>query len=124
MPAKLFRFDDEQWAAIVPLLPVNQRGPKRIEDRLVISGIVHTLRTGCAWRTCPSSYGPYMTIFNRYNRWRKRGLWQKIVAAMPPDLQIELRSVERTPEAPHAPRASRWPEAACLAGVVQGKSAR
>ncbi len=125
MPAKLFWFNDTQWAAIVPLLPVNQRGPKRIQDRLVMSGIVHSLRTGCAWRACPASYGPYMTVFNRYNRWKKRGIWQKIVAVLPDDLRAELGPAEIAPDTPRAPRISRWrPEAVCLAGVMQDKSAR
>jgi transposase len=40
------------------------------------------LREGCRWRALPDEYGPYTTVFNRYNRWSKRGLWQKIFAAL------------------------------------------
>ena len=47
-----------------------------------ISGIVHRLREGCRWRALPEVYGPYTTVFNRYNRWSKRGLWQRILTAL------------------------------------------
>jgi transposase len=57
-------------------------GPVRQDDRRIISGIAHRLREGCRWRGLPAEYGPYTTVFNRYNRWSKRGLWQDIFAAL------------------------------------------
>jgi transposase len=80
MNAELFWLSNAQWEVISPHLPVKQRGPKRISDRTVISGIIHVLESGCTWRACPRAYGPHMTIFNRYNRWKQRGLWQRIMA--------------------------------------------
>jgi transposase len=80
MSSELFWLSNAQWEVISPHLPVKQRGPKRISDRTVISGIIHVLESGCTWRACPRAYGPYMTIFNRYNRWKQRGLWQRILA--------------------------------------------
>lgn len=74
----LFFLDEAQWEAIAVHLPVRQRGPKRLDDRIVISGILQVLQSGCAWRDCPREYGPYMTVFNRYLRWTKRGIWQAI----------------------------------------------
>jgi transposase len=44
---------DEAWAAIEPYLPKNRPGPQRVDDRRVISGIVHVLRSGCRWKDCP-----------------------------------------------------------------------
>ncbi|MBV9813814.1 MAG: transposase, partial [Acetobacteraceae bacterium] len=44
-----FYLSDDQWAAIAPLLPSNQPGARRVDDRRVLSGIVHVLRTGCRW---------------------------------------------------------------------------
>ncbi len=75
----VFFLDDAQWEAISIHLPVRQRGPKRLDDRIVISGILHVLQSGCAWRDCPREYGPYMTVFNRYLRWTKRGIWPAIL---------------------------------------------
>lgn len=77
-----FWLSDAQWAVIEPRLPMVHTGPVREDDRRVISGIVHRLREGCRWRALPDEYGPYTTVFNRYNRWSKRGLWQAIFAAL------------------------------------------
>jgi transposase len=52
-------------------------GPRRVDDRRVISGIVRSFREGCRWRTLPPEYGPYTTVFNR---WSQRGLWPRIFA--------------------------------------------
>ena len=52
-----FWLDDRQWAAIEPLLPKNQPGAHRKDDRRVISGIIHVLKVGCRWQDCPAVYG-------------------------------------------------------------------
>lgn len=87
MDANLFWFNDEQWAKIVPHLPVNQPGPKRKDDRRVLSGIMHVVKVGCRWQDCPKNYGPHKTVYNRFARWSERGIWQKIFecAAAPSD---------------------------------------
>jgi transposase len=77
-----FWLSDGQWAVIAPHLPMVHSGPVRQDDRRIISGIVHRLREGCRWRALPAEYGPYTTVFGRYNRWSKRGLWQAIFAAL------------------------------------------
>ena len=68
-----FWLDDEQWAAIEPLLPTHQSGAHRKDDRRIISGIIHVLKTGCRWQDCPECYGPPTTIYNRFHRWSARG---------------------------------------------------
>jgi transposase len=80
--AQLFWLSDEAWAAIEPHLPRNQPGARRVDDRRVISGIVHVLKTGCRWRDCPSEYGPHTTIYNRFNRWSRRRVWLNILEAL------------------------------------------
>ena len=77
-----FWLNDAQWALIEAHLPKVHTGPERKDDQRVISGILHRLREGCRWRALPDEYGPYTTVFNRFNRWSKRGLWQKIFAAL------------------------------------------
>src|SRR5258706_4507539 len=66
-----FWLDDRQWAAIEPLLPKNQPGAHRKDDRRSISGIIHVLRLGCRWQDCPAEYGPSTTIYNRFHRWSR-----------------------------------------------------
>jgi transposase len=46
----------------------------RVDDRRVINGIFYVLRTGSPWRDLPERYGPYTTVYNRYNRWAKAGV--------------------------------------------------
>ena len=64
-----FWLSNRAWAAIGPLLPQNQPGARRVDDRRVISGIIHVLRVGCRCQDCPPAYGPSTTIYNRFNRW-------------------------------------------------------
>jgi transposase len=78
----LLWLSDDAWAAIEPHLPRGKPGKPRVDDRRVISGILHVLKTGCRWRDCPAKYGPHTTIYNRYNRWSKRRIWQRIFEKM------------------------------------------
>jgi transposase len=73
--AELFWLSDAQWHRIERLLPHGRKGAHRVDDRRVLSGIVHMLQSGARWRDCPAAYGPYTTIYNRFNRWSKQGLW-------------------------------------------------
>lgn len=78
----LFWLSDEAWVAIEPHLPKNQPGARRVDDRRVISGILHVLKVGCRWCDCPAGYGPPTTVYNRFNRWSARGFWLKLLDAL------------------------------------------
>ena len=78
MRKNLFWLNDEQWKKIEPLLPDGVRGIERTDDRRVISGIIHVLKSGCRWCDCPPEYGPPTTIYNRFVRWARRGVWEKM----------------------------------------------
>ena len=67
---------------IAPLLPNKPRGVKRVDDRRVLNGIFHILRTGAPWREVPERYGPYTTVYNRYNRWARQGVWMRVFEAL------------------------------------------
>lgn len=58
--SRLFGLNDEQWSKIEPLLP-HYGSPPRVDDRRILSGIIHVLRCGCRWCDCPVDYGPYET---------------------------------------------------------------
>ena len=74
------RFDlsDTEWRIIQPLLPNKPRGMPRTDDRRVLNGIFFILRTGSPWRDLPERYGPYTTVYNRFNRWAKAGIWVNV----------------------------------------------
>lgn len=74
--SKLFWLDDLQWSILEKHLPQKQTGPKRKDDRRIISGIIHVLQSGCRWQDCPLEYGPSTTVYNRFHRWAKRGIWE------------------------------------------------
>ena len=65
-------------AGVAPLLPTDVRGKERVDDRRAISGILHILKSGCRWCDCPPEYGPPTTIYNRFVRWARRGVWVRL----------------------------------------------
>ena len=67
--SRYFYLSDQQWALIKPHLPQYKGGKPRVDDRRVISGIIHVLQSGFRWQDCPPEYGSYTTIYNRYHRW-------------------------------------------------------
>jgi transposase len=78
MRRNLFWLSDEQWRQIEQHLPKDARGKARVDDRRVISGIVHVIKSGCRWCDCPAEYGPPTTIYNRFVRWAQRGVWERL----------------------------------------------
>src|SRR4028118_541064 len=92
----LFWLSDEAWAAIEPHLPRGLPGKPRVDDRRVISGILHVLKTGCRWRDVPSAFGPPTTVYNRFTRWSSRGsgqrLFERMAAAGPVPEELSLDS--------------------------------
>ena len=77
-----FWLNDDQWQRLAPLLPNKSRGVKRVDDRRVISGIVHVLRSGGRWIDAPTSYGPRKTLYNRFVRWAAKGIWTDLFSAL------------------------------------------
>jgi transposase len=71
-----------EWSVIEPLLPQDRRGRKPQNNRRVLNGIFFILRTGAPWRDLPERYGPYTTAYNRFNRWRKAGIWDRLMDAI------------------------------------------
>jgi transposase len=74
-----YELTDHEWAAIKPMLPNKPRGVPRVNDRRVLNGIFWVLRSGAPWRDLPRSFGPYTTCYNRFVRWRRAGVWSRII---------------------------------------------
>src|SRR5215217_7900765 len=77
-----FWLTDKQFARIAPHLPSDTRGKPRVDDRRVISGIVHVLKSGARWVDAPSFYGPRKTLYNRYVSWAAKGVWVNLFHAL------------------------------------------
>jgi transposase len=78
----LFWLSDEQWKRIEPF-STDVRGVERVDDRRVISGIVQVLKSGDR----PAAYGPPTTIYNRFVRWARRGVWENLFRKLAGDRQ-------------------------------------
>ena len=77
-----FWLTDEQFSKIKPHLPTGTRGKARVDDRRVISGIVHVVKSGGRWIDAPPVYGPRKTLYNRYVRWAAKGVWIDLFHAL------------------------------------------
>ena len=104
---KIFWLDDEAWSVIGPLLPSNQPGARRVDDRRIVNGIVHVLQSGCRWRDCPADYGSYTTVYNRFNRWSRRRIWQRVDAALVEAGRKRATGTREPMTVPQAPN-ERW----------------
>ena len=96
-----FWLSDVQWAAIASHLPKNQPGARRVDDRRVLSGIIHVLQSGCRWRDCPPEYGPHTTLYNRWNRWSRRGIWRRLFEALRAVSADKFHSIDSTTAKAH-----------------------
>ena len=74
-----YELTDSEWKAIEPCLPNKPRGVPRVNDRRVLNGIFWVLRSGARGADLPERYGPPTTIYNRFNRWRKAGVWDRLM---------------------------------------------
>jgi transposase len=82
MDRDYFWLEERQFARLFPYLPTKTRGKPRVDDRRVISGIVHVLKSGCRWADAPDVYGPRKTLYNRFVRWAAKGVWVEIFTAL------------------------------------------
>src|SRR6187455_1046681 len=79
--ADLLLLSEAQMRRIEPYFPLSHR-LARADDRRVISGIVFVIRNGLRWRDAPPDYGPHKTIYNRFVRWSRLGVFNKIFAEL------------------------------------------
>jgi hypothetical protein len=77
----LIWLSEAQMRRIEPYFPLSH-GVPRVDDRRIISGIIFVIRNGLRWRDAPAEYGPAKTIYNRFIRWSRMGVFNKIFAAL------------------------------------------
>lgn len=82
MTRRRYELTDREWSIIEPLLPNKPRGVARVDDRRVLNGILWRFRSGSPWAEIPERYGPSTTCYNRFVRWRKAGVWDRLLAAV------------------------------------------
>jgi len=77
----LFWLSQPQLARIEPYFPLSH-GVPRVDDRKVVSGIIFVIRNGLRWRDAPTDYGPHKTLYNRFIRWSRLGVFDRIFSAL------------------------------------------
>ena len=77
----LFLLSEAQMRRIERFFPLSH-GIARVDDRRIISGIVFVIKNGLRWRDAPRGYGPHKTIYNRFVRWSRLGVFNKIFAEL------------------------------------------
>ena len=77
----LFWLSEAQMRRIEPHFP-RSHGVPRVDDRRILSGIIFVIRNGLRWRDAPREYGPHKTIYNRFVRWSRMGVFNRIFAAL------------------------------------------
>ncbi|WP_442481268.1 IS5 family transposase [Aeoliella sp. SH292] len=79
-----FELTDEQWERVEKLLPgrVGCPGRSAEDNRLFLDAVLWIVRTGAPWRDLPERFGPWNSVFQRFNRWAKKGVWQQVFAAL------------------------------------------
>ncbi|AHE54421.1 transposase [Sphingomonas sanxanigenens DSM 19645 = NX02] len=96
MTRRRYELTDREWTIIEPLLPNKQRGVPRVDDRRVLNGILWRFRSGSPWAEIPERYGPPTTCYNRFVRWRKAGVWDRLLAAVSAGFDGELVMIDST----------------------------
>jgi transposase len=114
-----YELADYEWIAIKPMLPNKPRGVPRVNDRRVLNGIFWVLRSGAPWRDLPEMFGPYTTCYNRFVRWRRAGVWSRIINALAAahDAAVQDRHLD-------CPRASTWSLHHWESAPIDGKVTR
>jgi putative transposase len=96
------RLDDGQMARVLAILD-EERGAGRPgkDDRNFLEAVLWWHRTGVPWRDLPSEFGPWSTVFNRFDRWSKTGKWQRILDSLKKDIDSEWHSLDSTVNRAH-----------------------
>ena len=88
---KRHEVSDKLWSLIEPLVP---KSGQSNDDRLFVNAVLYQAKTGVQWRDLPERFGNWNSVYQRFNRWSKAGLWEKIfeLTADPEPLVIAIDS--------------------------------
>jgi transposase len=94
--------NDRQWTRVQAALASHpRRGRPGSDDRRFFEAVVWWRRTGAPWRDLPDEFGPWKTVFNRFDRWSKTGRWSALFAALATDVDGEWQSIDSTTNRAH-----------------------
>jgi transposase len=90
--------NDEQWQSICGLIigRPDQKGSTGRDNRMFVEGVLWIVRTGSPWRDLPEAFGEWNSVFRRFSRWSRKGVWRRMFEAMSDDLDFEYLIVDST----------------------------
>ena len=89
--------NDRQWAKVEAFLAADRgRGRRGRDDRGFVCAVLWWRRTGVPWRDLPTEFGPWKTVFNRFDRWSKIGKWARLFDFLRTDVDNEWQSLDST----------------------------
>ena len=87
---KRHALSDQQWDRIKSFFPENgERGNQWKDHRLMVDAILWISKTGAPWRDLPERFGPWETVYDRFRRWTRDGLWDRILKVLQADANRE-----------------------------------
>lgn len=102
---------DAQWERLQPLLPgqAHTPGVTAKDTRLFVEAVLWRLRCGVSWRDLPTRFGPWITVFRRFTRWKNKGVWDRLLRALQDEtglyeLMVDSTSVRAHQAAAGAPK--------------------
>lgn len=122
-----FELSDEQWQRVEGLLPGRPGSPGRKgeNNQLFLEAVLWIVRTGAPWRDLPERFGDWNSVFQRFNRWAKKGVWQRVFDALQdPDLEWVMLDATIIRAHIHAAGAQKKAEIRSLAGRVADSERR
>jgi transposase len=89
---------DDQWERIEHLLPgkAGDRGYTAADNRLFVDAVLWLARSGAPWRDLPEEFGRWNSVYKRFARWEKRGVWHRIFAELAGDADFEEVFIDST----------------------------
>ncbi len=89
---------DDQWERIAPHIIGDERtrGTSGRDNRLFVEGVLWIVRTGSPWRDLPEQFGAWNSVFRRFSRWSRKGVWQRIFDALSADPDFEYLILDST----------------------------
>lgn len=78
--------DDAQWTRVEHVLPKNNGRPSSRGDRNFVDAVFWIAKTGAPWRDLPPWFGPWKSVYNRYLRWARKGVWEDVFKALQTDV--------------------------------------
>jgi transposase len=109
---------------IAPLLPNMPRGVPRVDDRRVLNGILWVLRSAAPWRDLPERYGPRTTCYNRFVRWRRAGVWDRLMDAIIAAYDGDIQMIDSTSIRAHQQAATAKRGGEIIVSVAPGAASR